>query len=160
MLPSIQFPARTGRYSLLPDASHDEKNEDLSPTILAVPKRSRYRFILSTGVILLCLACGFMGGTLFQRHTHPLTSQHFSTQHSLPCKEPVIRREWRTLSKSEKRKYIAAVQCLRSKPSTLDPNQTLYDDFPWVHTQLRGHSKSGTALYLLKSYLLGLAPSP
>jgi tyrosinase len=49
------------------------------------------------------------------------------------CVNPTIRREWRTLSASEKTTYITAVQCLTTKPSRVRNNGTLYDDFPWVH---------------------------
>ncbi|KAL2266686.1 hypothetical protein VTJ83DRAFT_6038 [Remersonia thermophila] len=49
-----------------------------------------------------------------------------------------IRKEWRYLSASERKKYIAAVQCLQSKPSVLDAgiapgSKSLFDDFVWVH---------------------------
>ncbi|KAF5675193.1 tyrosinase [Fusarium heterosporum] len=49
-----------------------------------------------------------------------------------------IRRDWRTLSKEEKKAYISAVQCIREKPSKADPAfapgaRTRYDDFVAVH---------------------------
>ena len=49
------------------------------------------------------------------------------------CLQPTIRREWRTLSTSDKQDYIVAVQCLGTKASKIRDNGTLYDDFPWVH---------------------------
>ena len=52
---------------------------------------------------------------------------------SVSCIRPSIRREWRTLDRSDKEEYITAVQCLATKPSKLRENGTLYDDFPWVH---------------------------
>lgn len=44
----------------------------------------------------------------------------------------------RTLSKAQRKKYIAAVLCLRTKPSRLDPtifpaSKSLYDDFVSIH---------------------------
>ena len=44
----------------------------------------------------------------------------------------------RTLSAKQRKEYIAAVQCLRTKPSTLDPVTTpgaksLFDDFVAIH---------------------------
>ncbi|KAK0653154.1 hypothetical protein B0T16DRAFT_407505 [Cercophora newfieldiana] len=48
------------------------------------------------------------------------------------------RREWGSMCKSERRAYVAAVNCLMSKPSKLDPVQvpgakSRYDDFVAVH---------------------------
>ncbi|KAF3916223.1 Tyrosinase [Arthrobotrys entomopaga] len=55
------------------------------------------------------------------------------------CKNPLIRKEWRSLSTSEKLSYISAVQCLgdkrRSKSISGIPGlQTRYDDFQGVHS--------------------------
>jgi len=49
-----------------------------------------------------------------------------------------IRREWRTLSTTERKSYISAVKCLRTKPSLLDPvafpgSKSLFDDFVAIH---------------------------
>ncbi|KAM0795551.1 hypothetical protein BDR22DRAFT_883005 [Usnea florida] len=59
----------------------------------------------------------------------------------------MIRREWRDLSDTEKGDYIQAVQCLRSSPSRLGLNQTLYDDFPYVHSR-NGEASHDTAAFL------------
>ncbi|KAH6847425.1 hypothetical protein B0I37DRAFT_144785 [Chaetomium sp. MPI-CAGE-AT-0009] len=63
-----------------------------------------------------------------------------------------IRREWGSLSADQRKKYIAAVQCLRTKPSTLDPVTTpgaksLFDDFVAIHLmQTMNIHLSGTFL--------------
>lgn len=49
-----------------------------------------------------------------------------------------IRREWRTLSKAQRKSYIAAVKCVRDTPSILAPgvstgSKSLFDDFVYVH---------------------------
>lgn len=49
-----------------------------------------------------------------------------------------IRQEWRTLSKAQRKSYIAAVKCLRTKPSLLDSatfpgSVSLFDDFVAIH---------------------------
>jgi len=49
------------------------------------------------------------------------------------CVRPPIRREWRTLARADRNAYIAAVQCLATKPSKLYTNGSRYDDFPRVH---------------------------
>jgi tyrosinase len=51
-----------------------------------------------------------------------------------------IRREWRTLSKAQRKNYIKAVQCVQKTPSILPPgtaagSKTLFDDFVYVHLQ-------------------------
>ena len=55
---------------------------------------------------------------------------------AVPCQEPTIRQEWRDLSASERSSYVAAVQCLRERPSIVGLDQSLYDDFPWVHSRV------------------------
>lgn len=53
------------------------------------------------------------------------------------CSEPVTRKEWRSLSDTEKSEYIEAVQCLKDTPSRLDTSSaSLYDDFAYVHREL------------------------
>ncbi|KAF2223082.1 monooxygenase [Elsinoe ampelina] len=52
------------------------------------------------------------------------------------CSNPTIRREWRQLSPVEQQNYIDAVLCLKTKPSRIGLNSSLYDDFPYVHNQL------------------------
>ncbi|KAL2134941.1 hypothetical protein VTI74DRAFT_10348 [Chaetomium olivicolor] len=49
-----------------------------------------------------------------------------------------IRREWRTLPKSQRRAYVKAVQCVMDTPSILAPgvapgSKSLFDDFVYVH---------------------------
>lgn len=52
-----------------------------------------------------------------------------------------IRQEWRTLSAAQRKNFVAAVNCLTTKPSIL-PNGTvpgahsIYDDFTWVHVRM------------------------
>ncbi|KAK5659246.1 hypothetical protein OQA88_1338 [Cercophora sp. LCS_1] len=63
-----------------------------------------------------------------------------------------VRREWRTLSKPERRSYIVAVKCLQAKPSLLDPisfpgAKSLFDDFVAIHLmQTMNIHLSGTFL--------------
>ncbi|KAI1070988.1 hypothetical protein NW752_002556 [Fusarium irregulare] len=50
----------------------------------------------------------------------------------------VVRRDWKNLSKTERKAYVDAVLCLREKPSKSDPSfapgaRTRYDDFVAVH---------------------------
>lgn len=64
---------------------------------------------------------------------------------STACDQPAFRREWRSLSVSERLNYIDSVQCLRTRPSRLGLNQSLYDDFPYVHNQENGKNPPYTS---------------
>lgn len=49
------------------------------------------------------------------------------------CTTPSIRRSWTTLSDGEKLEYINAVNCLATRPSYINSNSTVYDDFSYMH---------------------------
>ncbi|KAG6355310.1 hypothetical protein INS49_003271 [Diaporthe citri] len=57
-----------------------------------------------------------------------------------PCKDPIVRKEWRTLSRSEKGSYLDAVECITTKPS-LTPRfnnsgvKSRRDDLLYTHIQ-------------------------
>lgn len=55
---------------------------------------------------------------------------------SLSCRNPIVRREWRTLGTTERQIYLKAVQCLWEQPSRIGLNHSLYEDFPWVHSRM------------------------
>jgi hypothetical protein len=60
---------------------------------------------------------------------------------SKQCSSPHVRREWRKLSRHEQLAYLDAVQCTRSLPAVTGLNQTLYDDFPYVHGRVGNYCK-------------------
>lgn len=60
------------------------------------------------------------------------------------CTDPPLRVEWRELPPAQRKGYIDAVLCLKTKPSRIGLT-TLFDDFPHVHFQLAKSSKP--ALY-------------
>ena len=86
-----------------------------------------YIYSLVDPVSLILLAIGFVCGVFFDHRELQSTPDYEG------CQDVAIRLEWRSLSKTEKREYIEAVQCLRNKTSRLGLNQSLYDDFPYVH---------------------------
>ncbi|KAI0738925.1 tyrosinase central domain protein [Daedaleopsis nitida] len=62
------------------------------------------------------------------------------TQNASPCdhENAAVRKEWGSMTKQERREYIAAVHCMKARPSVLDPEEvpgakSLYDDFVAVH---------------------------
>ena len=51
------------------------------------------------------------------------------------CQQLAVRREWRTLSSSERLEYLRAVKCLSSISSSVC-NGTLHDEFAYIHRQI------------------------
>ncbi|KAL2918409.1 hypothetical protein HK105_201809 [Polyrhizophydium stewartii] len=67
-----------------------------------------------------------------------------------PCTRPSVRREFRTLTKTQRDNYIKAVKCLRTQPSKFPANlgtKSAYDDLVYVHMLIEklGHM---TAVFL------------
>ncbi|KAI8946359.1 putative tyrosinase [Xylaria longipes] len=55
------------------------------------------------------------------------------------CRQPAVRREWRTLGSLERLEYLRAVKCLSSTPSTVC-NGTLHDEFSYIHRKIGDYS--------------------
>ncbi|CAD6442792.1 2d33d938-1230-4a59-9b30-9b90f88d4d87 [Sclerotinia trifoliorum] len=72
------------------------------------------------------------------------------------CKNPIVRREWRTLSVTEKHTYLKAVQCLWEQPSRIGLNHSLYEDFPWVHSRMGNFSHNTPAFIAWHRYFLNI----
>jgi tyrosinase len=71
------------------------------------------------------------------------TSNALAIKRQNSCTNPTVRKEWRSISDSEKSAYIDAVKCLKGQPSRL-PNttsETLYDNFGYIHRELDKSSK-------------------
>lgn len=121
----------TAAYVPVVDLEFDDENADEIPQPLDNnAHRSRIlRLSLALCVAVLCIVLGYDGIVLLKQK---IESKSLA---STACTSPVIRREWRDLSDAEKSDYVEAVQCLRSSPSRLGLNQTLYDDFPYVHSR-------------------------
>ncbi|GKT43545.1 tyrosinase ustQ [Colletotrichum spaethianum] len=71
-------------------------------------------------------ALGYTSGQYWGADFSPLATP---VDTSGSCKELYLRREWRSLSKQEKRDYIDAFQCFVDSPSVLGLNGSLYNDF-------------------------------
>lgn len=87
-----------------------------------------WRFKAAVAVFLLVvgLVIGFMCDELIRGREHAGRGRS-------NCKSLSIRREWRSLSEEEKHQYIEAVRCLAETPSKQLPDDSLYDDFAYVH---------------------------
>lgn len=128
----MHYSQSTAAYAPVVDLEyHDDKADEKPQPLANNAHRSRVlRLSLALCVAILCIVLGFSGDILVKQTIHIKPSLA-----STACTNPVIRREWRSLSNAEKSDYIGAVQCLRSSPSRSGLNQTLYDDFPYVHSR-------------------------
>ena len=161
-LPSMNM----SKYTFIPkaDPEDDVASEDLHVDSRLRLNRDRRSTLLIALLVLLCLGGGFLTGYHIRsakiesvRSLHekfqslgntvdapigfisPLNSDAPTT---VSCKNPSVRREWRSLSRIEKQDYITAVTCLSTISSGIRDFGTLYDDFPWVHQQVSHMSMS------------------
>ena len=100
-------------------------------------------------ILSMCSLCIFIlvatfafGILLSTRFSINGENDNASIEHAPLCREPAVRQEWRSLRDSQKENYLQAVQCLRMKPSRILSNQTLFEDFPWVHSRIGGYCQS------------------
>ena len=123
--------------------------------------RRRTSYLMAVA-FFLCLAIGFWSGVLihskgflsFIATTVPRITATSSAHTHHPssttrCQDPPIRREWRSLSLVQKHEYVDAVLCLRTIPSSLNPNMSLYDDFPFLHDTIGAYGIFRASLFFL-----------
>jgi len=133
------------------NAAQDEENYSLianSESDIPVngsPKGFIYRYPLPLKVLFVTLT--LLGVYLL------LNESNFGLP-STACISPSTRREWRSLSRLEKIHYIDAVQCLRKRTSLLGLNQSLYDDFPYVHENIGNYSHGAAPFLAWHRYFL------
>ena len=128
-----------GRYTLVP-SEVDGETYDETQEYRNTRNRSRSNSCLAIFAVILsliCLAVGFTSGAHLKRFIAIDASLGVTAEPV--CNRPPYRREWRSLSHQEKHTYIQAVQCLKQIPSRLGQNQSLYDDFPYVHFRVGGY---------------------
>ena len=129
---TMHYSQSTAAYAPVADLDFDDdrRKEEPQPLVNSAQRSRGFCLSLALCAAILCTILGFLGGILVNQTIHFKPSLS-----SITCTKPVIRREWRDLSDAEKSDYIEAVQCLRNSPSRLGLNQTLYDDFPYVHSR-------------------------
>jgi hypothetical protein len=100
--------------------------------------------LISTAIItvVVVFALGYASGSRGYSQTES-TSHNHTTQEvkTNVCKDPYMRKEWRSLSTEEKQDYLNAFQCFIDKPSMLGMNGSLYNDFSFVHNLIAHSSK-------------------
>lgn len=123
---------RGGSYKLISSDAEFQADDYKPPKKLVNRTKWNVLYVLSLcAVAVVGLTVGFFCTTLLYRRGNSRFGQ--AIESSATCKEPTLRREWRSFDRSEKENYIQAVICLKTIPSQLNLNQTLYDDFPWIH---------------------------
>jgi hypothetical protein len=125
----------SGKYSALNKYDTEECELGEANSSLGKTEIIRRHTCCFSGVclFLLCVLVGLNTFSITQKYWPQLNRHTSPKQMQTACKNPAIRREWRSLSMKEKHEYLEAVQCLAHTPSKFTPNLTLYDDFPHVH---------------------------
>ena len=137
------FPIRSDYGS---ETELEKRGEDIDD-IRGEHQRRRSIIIFIFCVFVLCFPLSVAVRCLIERsnNIHGSTAVYSSPA----CPNPPTRREWRSLSRDEKQDYLLAVQCLRETPSRLGLNQSLYDDFPYVHIRVGGYCMTSFLLHNL-----------
>lgn len=97
---------------------------------------------LGAALLSLCISITFLFAVLHWKDSIVLD------KHPIICKELSVRKEWRSLSKEDQVDYLNAVLCLRTLDSKLGMEQSLYDDFPFIHSRIGNYSKFSKSLKL------------
>ena len=120
-----------------------DTRSETSPQPIPHPKataRTLHIHLFSCCAISLILGLA-LGGLLSTRKHYPSHQLKAVSSSSSPaCQQPVIRREWRSLSRVEKMEYLSTVKCLTQLPPATDTvNGSAHDEFAWVHSIIGGY---------------------
>ena len=145
--------SRESSYALLDHADEDGAVSEKPQGHRTGPGKSKAQLILGVCfVAIIGIAVGFITALLFARGELCGTGQAKKT--STLCKDAHLRREWRSLDRTEKKIYIKAVKCLKTLPSDLGLNHTLYDDFPWIHKHIGEYSHDAAPFLAWHRYFI------
>ncbi|KAL4936144.1 hypothetical protein BDV06DRAFT_233681 [Aspergillus oleicola] len=100
---------------------------------------------LSVVFALTVVAALAISAALFVANAKPKSS----------CIHSRLRREWRTLSPSERLSYLAAAQCLTRTPSIND-NGTIHDEFALLHSRIGNYSHNAAPFLPWHRYFVHL----
>lgn len=104
-----------------------EKNRD------SLQPGRRCGLIAISSLAIACFLLGLLGSKVMRNLN--------LTKNRSKCDKPSVRHEWRSLSLEERQQYIEAVKCLTRTPSTQLPQDSLYDDFAYVHIDTGNNCK-------------------
>ncbi|PMD16629.1 Di-copper centre-containing protein [Hyaloscypha hepaticicola] len=122
----------------------------LSPSDGGLAPRKRWSHSLRLTIILM-LPLSLVVLALFWTQ---ISENSSLSPTKISCTDPATRREWRSLSRREKKDYIDAVKCLATVPSRLGTNGTIYDDFPWAHTQVSSFTHGSASFFPWHRYFI------
>jgi len=122
-------------YTTIPNSNHNVESRDPNHGLQLKTKRLAglrpLGWMQVSGGLLFLVAISIAFSRRYSFANQSISNWIYST-----CTSPVIRREWRNFSEKEKDEYFRAVHCLRTKPSILGTNHSLYDDFGYIHIQI------------------------
>ncbi|KAH6659445.1 hypothetical protein BKA67DRAFT_652674 [Truncatella angustata] len=128
-----------------PQLDHD--SDDVEAAIPVSDQSIRCSRLALVLAGFFCIIFGYLTARLVESR---------SMNHTDPqlCRDVAFRREWRSLSNDQKVDFISAVRCLASAPSKQIPDDSLYDDFAYVHTDTGRDSYDSAAFLPYHRYLL------
>ncbi|KAH8804897.1 hypothetical protein F5884DRAFT_859514 [Xylogone sp. PMI_703] len=149
---------RVWGYSKLHTSEVDPELEGplLSEDTTVLPQqRTLLRHIVLIPIVAVVFFAGISLGILLNLERAPSSELTVSPQPTR-CSNPVVRKEWRSLSTQEKDVYLGAVKCLGRVPSVVNPNSTLHDDFAWIHSRIGKNSHNSAAFLAWHRYFIHL----
>jgi hypothetical protein len=112
-----------------------QESEDSLEDEPKIPSRRRHwRVVVFAAAVVVVTALGLLFVSL-------------TATAGASCSNPILRREWRALSTSEKSEYLRAVQCLHDLPSGLGLGGKRSDDFPWIHFNVGNYGTCSSFSY-------------
>ena len=135
--------------------------------------------LLVQSLFLLCLCVSLVAAAPTSTDAPDYDSSSSSVGGNRPCRDPVVRKEWRTLSPAQRTQYIQAVKCVMRKgpilPKRIPSVTSRFEDYLASHitkmTQIHYvvspvspaqssplSTVPGSTLYTLLTARLGLLP--
>ena len=132
--------------------------------------------LLVQSLFLLCLCVGLVAAAPTSTDAPDYDSSSSSVGGNRPCRDPVVRKEWRTLSPAQRTQYIQAVKCVMRKgpilPKRIPSVTSRFEDYLASHitkmTQIhyvvspdspaQSRPPPTSPLYTLLTARLGLLP--
>lgn len=147
---AMQFLSRCRGYHPL---QADEEGQKSDGEVQHSPEESTCDPTLISS--LKCLLTLLLVAVLATLYFHDLPAQHRDAAATF-CEKPDVRREWRSLTTGQREEYLSAVTCLATKRSHLGLNQTLHDDFAYVHIWFGHDSHDGASFFAYHRWFLHL----
>ncbi|EFX04623.1 tyrosinase central domain containing protein [Grosmannia clavigera kw1407] len=178
---SSSFEREENRLLDKENADVDGEEDGREPTVKARPSKRKY--CLRPLFVLLCLAflaCGVLLGYVAHDGWHLwrgssnngaagktsanaafgsgfdkfIYQENEFGERYCPDKDLTLRREWRKMSRIEKRQFVQAVKCLKHKPSKTRPTGSLFEDFAFVSGQIGMRTAGVASFFPWHRYLL------